>query len=613
MTREQVDGLIAAGEAPAAAAGMARLFAAAPTAGSAAFVVSRFEQIAPALTLAPLRIAILRSFTIEPLVAALRARCYLAGLDATIQLGDYNLFAQELLDPASRLYAFRPDVVILAALTRDFAPTLWSGTGDQHGEAAASATRLLQWLGAFRRISEASVIVQAFEQPPFAAAGILDGRSDDGQRKAIQHLNDAVLGAARESRSTYVLDYDALVSRHGRLAWADQHKDLAMRVPIRPEAYGWLADEYMRFVHPLTGRVCKAIAIDLDNTLWGGVVGEEGSSGIKLGAEYPGNAFTALQHHLKSLAARGILLTLCSKNNPDEAVAVLRDHPDMVLRPDDFSAVRCNWDDKAANLRSLAAELNIGLDSFAFLDDNPVERDWVRSQLPEVTVIDLPADPVLYVDALRRVPVFERLSLSAEDRARTDQYRAERLRAEVESSSASVAEFLRSLDMTATIEALAPSTLPRVAQLTQKTNQFNATTRRYSEEQLSRFAAEEGAIVRTIRVGDRYGDSGLVGVLMARVTGGRCEIDTLLLSCRVIGRGVETLMLADIAAMARTLGASTLVGRFVPTAKNAPASDVFSRHGFAAAADRADDTWWALDLQSAVIAPPDFIKVTNPT
>ena len=610
MSREEIIALVEAGAAPAASAALARLFAQDPSAGTAAFVVSRFEQLASALPLQTVRIAILRSFTIEPLLPQLRARGFLAGLDLQIQVGDYNVFAQELLDRSSRLYQFTPDVVMCAALTRDAAPALWHGTGDAGGEAEIVTRQWTQWITAFRHSSHASLIMQSFEQPPYPTDGILDTVSSSGQRALIRSVNDVLAALAREHRGVYVLDYDALVARHGQQAWSDPHKNLAMRVPLRPDAYARLAAEYMRYLQPLTGRVCKAIAIDLDNTLWGGVVGEDGSDGLQLGTEYPGPAFIALQQQLKALKRRGVLLTVCSKNNPDDAMAILRDHPAMLLRPDDFAAMRINWDDKAGNLRALAAELNISVDSFAFLDDNAAERDWIRAQLPEVTVIELPADPVRYVEALRESPVFERLSVSDEDQVRTDQYRAERLRATGASSSGSVEEFLQSLEMRAAVRDLSPSTLARVAQLTQKTNQFNATTRRYTEEQVSRFAAD-GGIVRTVTVTDRYGDSGLVGVLMARVDSARCEIDTLLLSCRVIGKGVETLMLADAAAIAKQRGAGELEGWFLPTPKNAPASDLYQRHGFQVREQSAAGTRWAIDLTRTAIAPPAHIQPTT--
>lgn len=609
MTRAEIETLIAEGQPASAAAALQVLLRESPQAGTAAFAVSRYEQIAGHLSLTPLRVAILRSFTIEPMVPLLRARAYAAGLDLQVMVGDHNVIAQELLDPASRLHTFAADVVLIAALTRDAAPALWTGDGDLAAAADGVAAEVGQWIGAFRQHSAATVVIQSFEQPAYATDGILDATGGRGQRQAIRGANQALATMAASHRGVYLLDYDELMARHGRLAWADPQKDLAMRVPLRPDAYAWLADEYMRFLHPLGQRICKVLAVDLDNTLWGGVVGEDGPSGIRLGVDYPGSAYLALQRELKALSRRGILLAICSKNNQDEAMAVLKDHPEMLLRPDDFAAVRMNWDDKASNLRAIAAELNVGLDAVAFLDDNPVEREWVRSQAPDVHVIDVTDDPVMYVDAIRRTPVFERLALSVEDQAKTEQYQHQRARVAAAESAGSVAGFLQALEMKATIDNLTPATLARVAQLTQKTNQFNVTTRRYTDEQINRFAADPANILRTIRVSDRYGDNGLVGLLMASTTGDRCEIDTLLLSCRVIGRDVEAALLADAAAQACARGASILAGRYVPSAKNAPASDVFARHGFEKRAESAEGSCWELDLTRQSVTTPDWIAV----
>jgi FkbH-like protein len=520
-------------------------------------------------------------------------------------VGGHNVIAQELLAPGA-VDAFAPDLVIVSALTRDAAPAVWFGDAVDGADHVASELR--QWLAAWRTRSAATVLVQGFEQPAFAADGLLDGIAGVGQRGAIDRLNDAVRRLAAEHRGVYVLDYDALVARHGRAAWGDPRKDLAMRVPMTPVAFAALADEYMRFLHPLTGRVAKAIAVDLDNTLWGGIIGEDGAAGIQIGVEYPGSAYLAVQRELKQLSRRGVLLALCSKNNWAEAKDALDTHPEMLLRARDFSAIRVNWSDKAENLRAIAGELNIGLDAIALLDDNPVEREWVRAQLPEVHVLDVPGDPLAMADALRRSPLFERLELSSEDRERAGHYRAQHRRAVAEAASGSVEDFLRSLEMTAELSDVTPAALTRVAQLTQKTNQFNVTTRRYTEEQVSRFAADPDHLVRTVRVRDKYGDNGLVGVLMASASNRRCEIDTLLLSCRVIGRSVETLLLAEAEAFARRKRATVLSGRFIPTPKNAPARAVFESHGFARCSEDAGGSTWELDLTQASIAPPDWIQ-----
>jgi FkbH-like protein len=389
--------------------------------------------------------------------------------------------------------------------------------------------------------------------------------------------------------------------------WHDEHKWLTVRLPIKADCLMYLAQEWLRFIHPLAGKVCKALVMDLDNTLWGGVIGEDGLAGIQVGLDYPGAAYAAVQRVILDLYQRGIILAVCSKNNPADAMEALEHHPEMLLRPHHFASMRINWQDKAQNLREIAAELNIGIEALAFLDDNPAERHWVRSELPEVTVIDLPNDPMDYSQALRDAPVFERLSLSAEDRERGRYYAEQRQRTELESSAVSLEDFYRSLQMEVEIASVTPQTLNRTAQLTQKTNQFNLTTRRYTEQQLTEMTASPEWQVRSLRVRDRFGDNGLVGVAITHCIGEVCEIDTLLLSCRVIGRTVETALLANLAQEARNQGMLSLQGWYLPTKKNVPAKDVYRSHGFKLIKEVDQDTLWEFDLSTGRINCPEWL------
>jgi FkbH-like protein len=343
--------------------------------------------------------------------------------------------------------------------------------------------------------------------------------------------------------------------------------------------------------------------------MWGGVIGEDGMTGIKLGPEYPGAAYQNLQRAMLDLARRGILLAICSKNNPEDAMEALENHPGMLLRPKDFAAVRINWSHKAQNLREIASELNIGVDALAFLDDNPVEREQVRSALPEVTVIDLPEDPLFYAAAVRECPVFERLALSSEDQQRTTLYAAQRERSHAEQSFESKEDFFRYLEQEAEVVPVSPATLARVAQLTQKTNQFNLTTRRHTEQQIADVASRPGWQVLSIKLRDRFGDHGLVGVAITRDEAETCEIETFLLSCRVIGRTVETALLSHLAQSAAARGRQRLAGRFFPTKKNAPARDFYARHGFQLQEENGDSSVWTLDLQHSTIATPEWIRL----
>jgi FkbH-like protein len=281
----------------------------------------------------------------------------------------------------------------------------------------------------------------------------------------------------------------------------------------------------------------------------------------------------------------------------------------MLLQPRDFAVMRINWNDKAQNLREIAAELNIGLDTVAFLDDNPVERQQVREQAPEAIVISLPEDPMQYAQAVRDCPWFERLALSQEDRQRGDYYAAQRDRLELERTVASKEDFYRSLEQVAEIAPVSAQTLARVSQLTQKTNQFNLTTRRYTEQQIAEMAGSPDCRVWCLRVKDRFADNGLVGVSIARFDGPICEIDSFLMSCRVIGRTVETALLSHLAADARERGATVLQGWFFPTRKNAPAREFYREHGFELAEGSEDATRWTFDLARNTILPPAWVCV----
>jgi FkbH-like protein len=614
--RKEVDDFIAAGSAGLAALRLAELWRQESGTGTAAFVVSRFEKLRDKLPLLPYRLVILRSFTVEPAVPLLRAAAFANGIDLAIQLGDFNAYAQAILDRDSSLYKFAPDGVILAVRTADLAPDLWQEYADLDTDGVGKAVNRVtnsfhQWMRAFRERSQAALIVHNLEQPARPSAGVLDVQSDSGQSAAIQQINQELRRIVSEHRGVYSLDYDGLVARQGRLRWRDERKWLTARMPIAADQLIQLSREWLRFLVPLTGTIAKALVVDLDNTLWGGVIGEDGMQGIKLSAEYPGAAFQALQRVMLDLARRGILLAVCSKNNLEDAMEVLESHPGMLLRPKNFAAMRINWNDKAQNLLEIASELNIGIDSLAFMDDNPVEREQVRAALPEVTVLDMPDDPVEYASALRECPAFERLTLSAEDQQRTSFYVAERERSQVEQTFQTKEDFYRYLEQEAEIAPVLPATLARISQLTQKTNQFNLTTRRYSEPQIAEMAAKPEWQVLSIRVRDRFGDHGLVGVAITRDEKDVCEIDTLLLSCRVIGRTVETALLSYLAQAAATRGRQRLSGKFLPTKKNAPAKEFYSQHGFQLHPQNGEGSLWEIDLQKHPIAWPEWIKLNK--
>jgi FkbH-like protein len=587
--RGEIDARIATGHAEEAARALRELWESQPGPATAAFVCSRYEK--------------------------LRGRVLLLQHHLTVKIGDFNAYAQEIIDENSSVYAFDPDSAILAVRTADIAPDLWQGCTGLSLDAIESACERVrssfeEWIRILRQRSRAALVVHNLEQPIRPAAGVLDVQTEIGQSEAIRNINRNLQRLVSRQTGVYVLDYDALVARRGREHSFDRRKYLTARLPLSADSLMILQREWLRFLLPLTGKTAKALVVDLDNTLWGGVIGEDGIAGIRLGSEYPGAAYQELQRAMMDLERRGILLAICSKNNPEDALEALEKHSGMLLRPKDFSAMRISWNDKVQGLREIAQELNVGIDSLALLDDNPFEREQVRASLPEVMVINLPEDAQQYADTVRDCPVFERLALSVEDQQRTTMYAEQRERSQAQQRFQSKEDFYRFLEQEAEIAPVAPITLARVAQLTQKTNQFNLTTRRYAEQQISEMSASPEYRVLSIRVRDRFGDHGLVGVAITRDHAETCEIDTFLLSCRVIGRTVETALLSYLAEEAAFRGLQRLSGSFIPSKKNAPARDFYAQHGFRLASQGDGRSEWTLELRDRSIPCPDWIKLT---
>jgi FkbH-like protein len=616
--RQHLEQCIEAGKWVESRAALEALWMERPTSANANFVSAQAERLHQQDPMATARVAFLRSFTLEPVVPLLRAAAFVKGIRLETQVGEFNSYPQEILDPASKLYQFAPDVAILAVQTRDIAPELWNGFADLTSDQAVSVIQRVtdsfrSWIAAFRSHSQASLIVHSLELPSQPSQGILDGQLADGQSDCLRQINRELKRIVAEQRGVYLLDYDALVARCGRERWGDELKWLSMRMPFAAESLLRMANEWLRFLYVLIARPAKVLVTDLDNTLWGGVLGEDRVEGIALGMEHPGASYLALQRVMLDLHQRGVLLATASKNDSADALNAIETHPEMLLRARHFSATRINWTDKAENLVSIAKELNVGLDSLCFIDDSDFECARVREALPQVRVIPLPKNPGDYAKTLRESLYFERLSLSEEDRERGRLYAEQHQRTQLSSAATNIEDFYRSLEQEAEICLVTAATMARTAQLTQKTNQFNMTTRRYTEQQIAELAGRDDRGVYTLRVKDRFGDNGLVGVAIVHHGGEIAEIDTLLLSCRVIGRTVETALLAFLAAECREKGAQRLEGWFLPTPKNQPAENVYASHQFQKVANEDRGTKWSLDLMQANLQCPEWIRVTAST
>ena len=565
-----------------------------------------------AFGLPEIRIALLASYTIDALSPFLIVETARHGFRPQVRIARFNTVRQELLDPMSECVSFAPDVVFVSERLDDVCPELgeqWTVREADEVTALIDGTvaALSAAIAAFRRRSASAVVVHNFTPPRYPAMGLCDSACATSQLESIARLNRAMGLSLPSLPGVYVLDTACVASRIGLDAWYDERLWLMARAPLSAVAMTALARAQATYVRMLNAPPRKVLALDLDNTLWGGVVGDLGVAGVALGPDFPGSAFVQFQQFVLSLYHRGVLLVLLSKNNQADVDEMFARHRSMVLRPEHFAAARINWQPKSVNIASVAEELGLGVDSFVFVDDDATECAWMRASQPEVLTIQVPGDVTKMRAAIIDSAAFERLALTAEDRGRGAMYAAATVRRRAEAAAASVDDFLDSLEMTAEVRVLSDAQVPRAADLLAKTNQFNLTTRRHSAAALAAMRAKGDTEVFTLQLRDRFGDNGLVGLAIVRRHNGDAVIDTLLLSCRVIGRRAETALLAHISEWARAQGISTLIGEFIPTLRNAPAADCYPRHGFEPLPGDGDLKRWRLAVGTAVVPWPSCI------
>lgn len=556
------------------------------------------------------RLKVLRSFTAEPLIDALRARALADRLVLDVAIAGHGQLEQEIVEqPVDESI----DAVIVATRLVDLVPDLGRGFAALAAGRAIELTdavldRAEGWLAGLRRCHpRALLILCGFALPATPSYGIADRAVELGHRRAVERLNDRLAAIAGERAGAVFVDVDAALAAVGYHGALDPRTDAVARQPLAPPGIDALARTLARVLGAGFAPRRKCLVLDCDHTLWGGVIGEDGIEGISLGPEYPGSAFVELQRAVLDLASRGVILALASKNNEADVLEVLDDHPHQVLRREHFAAWRIDWSDKAANLESLAAELDIGTDSLVLFDDSDFECELVRQRLPEVLVVRAPAEPLELAPALDALRCFDTLGLSDTDRQRGAMYRAqaERNRARVEAPS--LAAFLGSLELRLAIEPTGAGQIERAAQLTQRTNQLNATTRRYTAADIEALIADSDVDVLHVRVADRFGDHGVCGLaIVRRGRGDEAELDTLLVSCRVIGRGVEDALVAAVEDRARDAGSAWLIASYRPTAKNAPVSDLFDRLGFERIAENDAAVRYRRNLDAVRSMPPWF-------
>ncbi len=559
----------------------------------------RFGGAPPAnLPTKPIRLAVLGSSTLGHLLPGIRVGGLRRGLWITAYEGDYGQYSAELADRGSGLYAFAPTVILLALDAYHATRGVDAGAD---ADAVRSASRKLidSLTHCWRLAREAGIpVVQQTVLPTFPPIlGNNEHRLPGSKARFIARFNETLRECA-EREGVDLLAVDAFANARGLGAWHNPVLWHRAKQEVSPAAAQLYGDHLARLLAARQGRSSKCLVLDLDNTLWGGVIGDDGLDGIVLGqGSAMGEAFLDLQAYALEQAKRGVILAVCSKNDEANALAPFERHPDMLLKRGDVACFVANWDDKAKNIRRIARELNIGLDSLVFVDDNPFERNLVRSVLPMVAVPEIPEDPALVARSIADAGYFEGVGITDEDRERTLQYQANAERAALEAEAADLPSYLESLRMEVVWKEFDAIGLQRITQLINKTNQFNLTTRRYNEDQVRSLISAPDAFGLQLRLIDRFGDNGVIAIVIGRLSGEAASIDTWLMSCRVLGRQVEEATLNLVVEAAARLGAKRLIGEYLPTAKNGMVKEHYRKLGFIPAEAETDgSTRWTLPV-----------------
>ena len=550
-----------------------------------------------------LKVAILSSFTLNGLDETFHVKCSEIGIRYQSYIAGYNQYNQEILNPKSNFYNFSPDVTFLIldirSLLGDYFYFPYSiSSAERKLLVKEKINELENLILQFKNNSSSTLVITNFNIPSYSPNGIIETKSEFGFHEMIHEINESLRNIVKNQNSIYVYDFNQFVSKYGEKNIFDYRQFHLGSIQIAFNYIPYFAYELMSYVKTMLGVSRKCIVLDLDNTLWGGIVGEDGFDGIELDQTSNGKAFVEFQKQLLSLWQQGIILAINSKNNFDDAMKVIREHPDMILREKHFASIQINWDDKAQNIKQIAEEINIGLNSIVFFDDDKLNQERIKQEFPEVLTVDMPNDPSQYSSILTNLNDFNVLQRTEEDTKRGVMYTQQRQRKQFENTVSNLDQFLKQMDIKVKIKQSNGFLIPRISQLTLKTNQFNLTTRRYQEEEIRKFSKDENFEVGCAQVLDKFGDNGITGAYIVKKNETNWILDTFLLSCRVMGRGVEDAMLSHILKDAKNNGIEEFKAEFIPTLKNKPAENFLSDFGF-----RKHDNFWVYDLKNDIKSP----------
>jgi FkbH-like protein len=540
-------------------------------------------------------VALLGDSATQLLSVALRGAGFDLGFDLQIWEADFNQIERQVFDPASGLYEFKPEVVILFQSSHkllqkynELNPEAYDTLAEQQLELITNLnTTISAWLNC-------RIIYYNYTEINDSVFGNYANKTPSSFLFQTRKLNYELMQYAVSQPGFFICDLSAIQNQFGKATLFHPavyiSTDMVLSIDILPQ----VAVATTALIAAMYGKIKKCLVFDLDNTIWGGIIGDDGLEQIQLGSLGIGKAFTEFQHWLKKLKNRGIILVVCSKNTESVAKEAFEKHPDMVLKPEDIAIFTANWKNKVDNLRGIQNTLNIGFDSMVFLDDNPFERNMVREHIPDLTIPELPEDPAEYLEYLYNLNLFETASLTNEDAERTKHYQTAAKRITEQQSFVNEADFLRSLNMVSVVEPFNKFNIPRVAQLSQRSNQFNLRTIRHTEAALEKLADSPGTFTFSFTLEDKFGDNGLISaVILEKESADTLFIDTWLMSCRVLKRGMENFMLSTLINFAKAKGFKYLKGEYLPTAKNQIVKDHYKNLGFFE-----KDAYWIADVNA---------------
>ena len=532
--------------------------------------------------LKPIRLAVLGDTATQFLTQAIKGCGYEKALDLQIWEADFNQIEQQISDYQSDLYSFNPEIVIIFQSTHKLLSKYNKLKPEAHSLlASTSLNGIEKMIVDLASQTEAKIIYYNYTEIDDAVFGNFAQKTESSFLFQLRKLNYELMDFAAKNPNFYLCDLSSIQNQIGKAAFFQSAIYINTEMVLSLDALPLIASRTIDIIETLNGKFKKCVILDLDNTTWGGIIGDDGIENIQIGDLGIGKAFTEFQYWIKKLKNRGVIVTVCSKNTESVAKEPFEKHPDMVLRLDDISVFVANWENKADNIRYIQNILNIGFDSMVFLDDNPFERNMVRENLPLVTVPELPDDPAEYLEYLYTLNLFETVSFSEEDSERTKRYQIEAERRKVLEKFTNEDDFLKSLAMVSLVEPFTKFNTPRVAQLSQRSNQFNLRTIRYTDATIEKIALSENHFTFTFTLEDKYGDNGLIGVIILNQENDKIAfIDSWFMSCRVLKRSMENFILNSIVEFCNQKGIEIVKGEFIPTAKNEMVANHYLNLGF---------------------------------